>query len=190
MRAFDYIITLLSFVYALAIAHLLATVAELIRARRRVRFSWLNAAWMLVGLLTAVAWWIGMWDMRAIPAWSRFLIGFLFVTAFVIYVQVRLVCPDVAKDGEIDLPKFHRDSGREYIAAFAFTAALTVVANIMFGEITSVREILVQNVAVAPMAAVAVIAAISFRPWVQTSAAVAELVLWGWYFATLQSALA
>jgi hypothetical protein len=44
VHAFDYIITLLSFVYALAIAHLLATVAELVRARKRVRFSWLNAA--------------------------------------------------------------------------------------------------------------------------------------------------
>ena len=189
MRAFDYIITLLSFVYALAIAHLLATVAELVRARRRVRFSWLNAAWMLVGLLTAVAWWIGMWDMRAIPAWSTFLIGFLFVTAFVIYVQIRLVCPDVPKEGEVDLTGFHRDNGRQYIVAFAFTAVLTEIANVLFGEITSVREILVQNIAVAPMAVVAVTAAISFRPWVQAGAAAAELVLWAWYFATLQSAL-
>lgn len=189
MRAFDYIIMLLSFVYALAIAHLLATIAELIRARRRVRFSWLNAAWMLVGLLTAVAWWIGMWDMRAIPAWSTALISFLFVTAFVIYLQIRLVCPDVPKEGEIDLTGFHRDNGRQYIAAFAFAGVLTVIANVLFGEITGVREMLVQNMAVVPTLVIAVVAAISFRPWVQAGAAVAELLLWAWYFATLQSAL-
>jgi hypothetical protein len=189
VHAFDYIITLLSFVYALAIAHLLATIAELVRARRRVRVSWLNAAWMLIGLLTAIAWWIGMWDMRGISAWSTSLIGFLFITAFVIYLQIRLVCPAVPPEGEIDLPAFHRENAREYITAFAVTAFLSVVTNMWFGEMTSVRETIVQNMAVAPMVAIAVIAAISFRPWVQAGAAVAELLLWGWYFATLQSAL-
>jgi hypothetical protein len=189
VHAFDYIITLLSFVYALAIAHLLATVAELVRARKRVRFSWLNAAWMVVGLLTLVAWWIGMWDMRGISAWSTPLIAFLFVVAFVLYLQVRLTCPDVPREGAIDLDAFHRDNGRDYIAAFAVTAALTVAANTLFGEMTSVEELIVQNLAVIPMFAIAVIAAISFRPWVQTGAAIAELALWAWYFATLQSAL-
>ncbi|HEY1631288.1 MAG TPA: hypothetical protein VGF56_08225 [Rhizomicrobium sp.] len=189
MHAFDYIITLLSFVYALAIAHLLATVAELVRARRRVRFSWLNAAWMLVGVLTLVAWWIGMWDMRGLSAWSTPMIGFLFVVAFALYLQIRFTCPDVPAEGEVDLPAFHRRNGRDYIAAFAIVAAMTVAANILFGEITSVREMIVQNLAVAPMLVIAVIAATSFRPWVQAGAAIVELLLWGWYFATLQSAL-
>jgi len=52
-----------------------------------------------------------------------------------------------------------------------------------------VREMIVQNLAVAPMFVIAVVAAISFRPWIQIGAAVAELALWAWYFATLQSAL-
>jgi len=189
VHAFDYIITLLSFVYALAIAHLLATIAELVRARRRVRFSWLNAAWMLINLLTLVGWWIGMWDMRGLSAWSTSMIGFLFVVAFTIYLEVRFVCPDVPGAGEIDLPAFHRENGREYIGAFAVTAALTIGANILFGEMGSVREMIVQNLAVAPMFVIAVVAAISFRPWIQIGAAVAELALWAWYFATLQSAL-
>ncbi len=189
MHAFDYIITLLSFVYALAIAHLLATIAELVRARRRVRFSWLNAAWMAVGLLTIVAWWIGMWDMRGIPTWSTPMIGFLFAVAFTIYLQIRFTCPDVPEEGTVDLPAFHRENGRDYIAAFAVTAALTVGANLLFGEMSSVQEMITQNLAVAPMFVIAVVAAISFRPRVQIGASVAELALWAWYFATLQSAL-
>ncbi|HEY2070063.1 MAG TPA: hypothetical protein VGG48_10955 [Rhizomicrobium sp.] len=189
MQAFDYIITLLSFVYALAIAHLLTTIAELVRARRRVRFSWLNAAWMLIGLLTAIAWWIGMWDMRGLGAWSTAMIGFLFAVAFALYLQIRFTCPDVPAEGEVDLPAFHRDSGRDYIAAFAVVAALTVAANLLFGEMGSVQEMITQNLAVVPMLLIAVIAAISFRPWVQIGAAIAELLLWAWYFATLQSAL-
>jgi hypothetical protein len=189
MRAFDYVITLFAFVYALATAHLLTTAAELVRERARVRFSWINAAWMLVGLLEILAWWIGMWDMRALPSWPVAMIAFLFVMAILIYVQVRLACPNIPAEGTIDLREFHRRNGREYIGLFAVVAALTIVVNIVFGEMTSVRELILQNIAVAPMFVVSVVAAISFRPWVQALAAASVIALWLAYFATLQGAL-
>jgi hypothetical protein len=189
MRAFDYVITLFAFVYALATAHLLTTVAELIRERARVRFSWVHAAWMAIGLFEILAWWIGMWDMRALPSWSVPMIAFLFVMATLIYGQVRLTCPNVPTDGEIDLREFHNRNGREYVAAFTLVALLTVGVNILFGEMTSVSEMFSQNLAVVPMFVIAVIAAISFRSWVQALSAAAEVALWIFYFATLQGAL-
>jgi hypothetical protein len=189
LHAFDYVITLFAFVYALAVAHLLTTVAELVRERARVRFSWLNAAWMCVGLFVILAWWIGMWDMRALPSWSVPMIAFLFVMAILIYLQVRLTCTNIPAEGEIDLRVFHRRNGREYIALFAVVSALTVVVNVVFGEMTSVRELILQNIVVVPMFLVALAAAVSFRPWVQAWSAAAEIVLWLVYFATLQGAL-
>jgi hypothetical protein len=189
MRAFDYVITLFAFVYALATAHLLTTVAELIRERARVRFSWVHAAWMCVALFEILAWWIGMWDMRALSSWSMLMIALLFVMATLIYIQVRLTCPNMVAEGEIDLQEFHRRNGREYISAFALVALLTIVVNVLFGEMTSVREFILQNLAVVPMFAIAVIAAISFRPWIQVSSAAAQVALWIFYFATLQGAL-
>jgi hypothetical protein len=189
MRAFDYVITLFAFVYALATTHLLTTVAELVRERSRVRFSWVHAAWMSVGIFEILAWWIGMWDMRALPSWSVPMIAFLFVMATLIYLQVRLTCPNIPPDGEIDLRQFHRNNGREYIAAFALVALLTVAVNVLFGEMTSVREMILQNLAVVPMFVVATTAAISFRPWVQAWSAAAQVALWIFYFATLQGSL-
>ncbi|HVU21494.1 MAG TPA: hypothetical protein VHE09_12245 [Rhizomicrobium sp.] len=189
MRAFDYVITLFAFVYALATAHLLTTVAELIRERARVRFSWVHAAWMSVGLFEILAWWIGMWDMRALPSWSVPMIAFLFVMATLIYLQVRLTCPNIPAEGEIDLREFHRRNGREYIGVFALVALLTVGVNVLFGEMTSVREMILQNLAVVPMFAIAIIATISFRPTVQALSAAAQVALWIFYFATLQGAL-
>src|SRR6202012_2560175 len=141
-------ITLFAFVYALATAHLLTTVAELIRERARVRFSWLNAAWLCIGVSVILAWWIGMWDMRTLPAWPVSMIAFLFVMAILIYVQVRLTCPNIPAEGEIDLREFHRRNGREYIVLFAAVSALTIVVNIIFGEMTSVREMIQQNIVV------------------------------------------
>lgn len=55
MHAFDHIILLLSFVYALAIAHLLSTTAMLIRRSATVRFSWLHGFWMVFAVLTIVS---------------------------------------------------------------------------------------------------------------------------------------
>jgi hypothetical protein len=189
MRAFDYVITLFAFVYALATTHLLTTVAELMRERARVHFSWVHAAWMIVGLFEILAWWIGMWDMRARPYWSVAMIALLFAMATLIYLQVRLTCPNIPVEGEIDLREFHRRNGREYIAAFALVAFLTVLVNILFGEMTSVREMILQNLAVVPMFVIATVAAISFRPWVQAWSAAALIALWVFYFATLQGAL-
>jgi hypothetical protein len=189
MRAFDYVITLFAFVYALATTHLLTTVAELVRERARVRLSWVHAAWMAVGMFEILAWWIGMWDMRALPSWSVPMISFLFVMATLIYLQVRLTCPNIPAEGEIDLWQFHRSNGREYVGTFALVALLTIGVNVLFGEMTSVREMILQNLAVVPMFIVATIATISARPRVQAWSAAAVAALWIFYFATLQGSL-
>src|SRR3954467_8908862 len=64
IHALDFIMILLSFVYAAAVTHLLATAGDIAIAFKRVNFSWLNAGWMAVSLLTVAAWWIGLWDLR------------------------------------------------------------------------------------------------------------------------------
>jgi hypothetical protein len=109
--------------------------------------------------------------------------------ATLIYLQVRLTCPNIPAEGEIDLREFHRRNGREYIGVFALVALLTVGVNVLFGEMTSVREMILQNLAVVPMFAIAIIATISFRPTVQALSAAAQVALWIFYFATLQGAL-
>ena len=53
--------------YALAIAHLLSTVARLIGARERVRFSWFHAYWMLNALIVLVVNWISWWERARRP---------------------------------------------------------------------------------------------------------------------------
>jgi hypothetical protein len=190
MTAFDYVITLFAFVYALATTHLLTTVAELVRERARVRFSWVHAAWMAVGLAEILAWWIGMWDMRALPSRTAPMIVALFAMATLIYLQIRLTCPNIPAEGEIDLREYHRRNGCEYIVVYTLSAFLTIIVNVTFGEMTSVREIPVQNLAVAPMFLIAAVSAISFRPWVQAFSAAAQVGLWIFYFAILQGALA
>ncbi len=62
MSPFEFVLTLVSFIYALAIAHLLMGAARMIRYRHELVFSWPHRLWMtftFVGLLAA---WLSLWD--------------------------------------------------------------------------------------------------------------------------------
>jgi hypothetical protein len=183
VHAFDYVMTLMSFVYALAITHLLATTGDVIGAWSRVRFSWLNAAWMFFSLLGVLAWWIGLWGMG--DRWSMAQVATFFLLAAVLYVQARLVCVRVAGDGIVDMQAFHSGEGVKYMACYALLTGLTIAVNLtFFGRIG-----LPKNYAVAGMFVCALAGTLFRRQIVQTAAAVVLAGLWLWYFSTLQGTL-
>ena len=189
MGAFEHVISLLSFVFALAITHLLMSVAGLIRNAPRVRWSGPAEMWMLNGLVTVIANWISFWDMRALTSWSIGTIFFTFGLSFVTYLQVALVCPDIPADGAIDLARFHDEQSKRYIGAFLLTCGVAVIANFVFGGVFRVAEWNKQNLAVLPMIAIALAAIFLRARWVQIAAPLALMAVWVYYFVTLQSAL-
>src|SRR5678816_951260 len=95
MHAYDFILILLSFVYAAAVTHVLSTAGEIIIASKRIRLSLLNAGWMLAALLFTCAWWIGLWDLHTVAVWDIGSIAFYFSIAAGIYLQARLVSPRI-----------------------------------------------------------------------------------------------
>ena len=187
--AFEHIIVLLSFVYALAIAHLLLSVTALIRASARVRFSWLHAYWMLNAVMVLVADWMSFWDMHALPNWDVGIIFFMLALACVDYMQAALVCPEVPATGPIDLVQFHREQSRRYIGAFAASQAMALIANTVFGGTFNIVEYMQQNFSVLPALAIALIAAIFRTRWVQIAAPLILIGLWAFYMSTLQGSL-
>jgi hypothetical protein len=186
MGAFDYVMTLMSFVYALAITHLLATVGDIIGAWPRVRFSWLNAAWMLFSLLGILAWWLGLW--HAGSTWRMDQIAIFFVLAAILYVQARLVCARIPSEGEVDLVAFHAQAGRRYMTSSAVLAALTVAINLYYFGF-NVGHDFEKNYAVAGSFVCSVIGVVSPRRPIQVAVVIALCGLWIWYFSDLQTAL-
>ncbi|MDB5677497.1 hypothetical protein [Sphingomonas bacterium] len=188
MHAFDYISVLLSFVFAAAVTHVLATAGDITIGFKRVDFSWLNAGWMFVSLLSVTAWWIGVWDLRGIGVWSMPVIGFFFTVGCLLYLLVRLVCPRIPSDGPIDLESFHRTEGRKYISAYFLLTLVTIGTNSFFSG--GIPIWVTQNYAVVPMALASLAAAVfaSIR-WVQTVAIVVIVAMWVWYFVALQPAM-
>ncbi len=189
MGAFEHVISLLSFVYALAIAHLLTTVARLIANRERVRFSWLHAYWMANALLVLVIDWISFWDMRSVPAWSMVSIALVLAGSFADYLQAALVCPEVPGEGMLDLPAFHARQSRNYIGAFVGSGVMALAMNTYYAGNFNVVEYAAQNIAVIPLLAVAITAAVSRNRWVQIVSPILMIAVWVYYLVDLQGAL-
>jgi len=190
MHAYDFILVLFSFVYAAAVTHILSTAGELIIASRRVRFSWLNAGWMLAALFFTCAWWIGLWDLHTMKVWEIDSIAFYFLMAAGIYLNARLVSPRVPETGSVDLHAFHAEEGRKYLVAYTILSVLTVYVNAALGEGDLAAQWTAQNMVIAPMTVATGLAAIFIkRRWVQAVAVGIQILGWLWYFAALQSAL-
>lgn len=189
MGAFEHVISLLSFVYALAIAHLLTTVARLLSARGRVRFSWLHAFWMANAMLVLVLDWISYWDMKAISTWSVASIAIALASSFADYLQAALVCPEIPPEGPIDLKAFHARQSRYYIGAFVGSGVMALIMNTYYAGNFNVAEYAMQNFAVVPMLAVAITAAVSRNRWVQIACPILLVGIWAYYLVDLQGAL-
>jgi len=187
MHAFDFVMTLYSFVYALAVAQILSTVGDMIRAAKRLRFSWLNAAWMLNILLAIVAWWLSLWDLRAETEWPMPTVLVFFVVACLLYVLARMVSAPIPADGPVDLQRYHMEEGRKYAGLFAAECALTIGTVFLYGAGT--KDWFATNWATLPTLVAALAAATTNNRWVQAGALLVIMPLWVWYFATLQSAL-
>ena len=190
MHAYEFILLFFSFVYAAAITHILSVAGEIIIASKRVRFSWVSAGWMTAALLFACAWWIGLWDLHTVDAWSVGSIAFYFSVAAGIYLNARLVSPRIPEKGEIDLRAFHLGEGRKYLTAYTVLSVVTIITNAGLGQGGSAAQWPAQNMVIVPMTVATGLAALFIRQsWVQAVAVSIQILGWLVYFAKLQSGL-
>src|SRR5260370_9486428 len=67
---FQHITVLFSFVFAIAMTHLLSCASKLLVARVRVRFSGLHALWMLNALMLLLINWLSLFLVETVKHWS------------------------------------------------------------------------------------------------------------------------
>jgi hypothetical protein len=130
MKTFEYVILFFSFVFTLALTHLLFAVTRMIRHRRDVLFSWEHALWMLNALVLLVANWLSLFDFRGQQRFDLDSILMLFVFVIGLYFACALVSPDFDDREEYDMREFHRCEGPTYIGAIAVFIVLAFITNI------------------------------------------------------------
>jgi hypothetical protein len=116
---FEHVTILLSFVFAIALTHLLTSSTELVWARDRVRFSGLHAVWMINAGLGIVVNWLAFGDLRIIQHWNIAEVLLQFAGAVIQYYTCSLLSLRPRDDGVIDMPAFYERQRPAIFTAFA-----------------------------------------------------------------------
>jgi hypothetical protein len=175
IAVFEHVTILLSFVYAVALTHLLSSVTELLMARKRVRVSGLYGAWLVNALLMLLVNWVALWGLVALKRWTVAEVSIQFLTAIVQYFTCstfRIV--EARDDGPIDLPAIFEER-RPLI--FSFFLVLAFIAsfvnwwdrNNMAG--LNPDDWIAEDLAIVPMGIAVIIAGWARPRWLQWLAA-------------------
>ncbi len=176
MQAFELLTLFVSFVYTLALTHLLFASARMIRYRRRIAFSWPHALWMLNALLVQFDDWLSLSDLRTLKSLSLGIIAINFTIVIIQYLVCALVSPDFESSDDYDLRRFHKEQGPTYITAFLVVMLYSLAVNVMVAD-AGVANAVGQNWLVL-LILVPIIAALWVkRRWVQLLAPAVLIVL-------------
>ena len=167
MGPFEYIILFFSFIYTLALTHLLFAATRMIRHRRSLVFSWPHALWMLNALLLLVCNWISLWDFHTLKSMALPVVLGGFALVGVMYVICALIAPDFEDGDGFDLRAFHEREGRTYILAFAAFLPLATVLNVAAGAGVGIESWAEQNPIVIAMAPPVLVPLLFRAKWAQ-----------------------
>ena len=142
---------------------------------------------MLNILLTIVAWWLSLWDLRTDASWPMLNVLVFFAVACLLYVLARMVSAPIAAEGIVDLQRYHLDEGRKYAGLFAVECAITAGTVFLYGS--TAQSWVATNWATLPTMEASIAAASTNNRRAHSAALAIIMILWIWYYATLQGAL-
>ena len=177
MGPFEFIVAFLSFIYALALTHLLFAWTRMIRHRRQLVFSWPHLLWMLAAFSNLGANWLSLWDLRGITSLSIATITALFILVVTNYFVCALVSPDFEEGETYDMKHFHECEGATYVAAFLALIVGSILINFFAGAALNVTNWWNENSLVAAMLLPPIAALLIRRNWMQVLAPAIELAL-------------
>jgi hypothetical protein len=176
---FAHFTLLLSFVFALALAHVLSSATDLVRERNRVHFSWTHGLWMATAVIALFGNWMALWNHRNLKLdIASSAIQFLFT--IVQYFTCSIVSPRVPERGRIDLWRYHESHKRQYLTAFLILGLFAVGLNVYFWWRLGAREpvhFLFSQLNVVPIVLCVVIAMFAKPVWLQFGCAAAVVLM-------------
>ena len=170
MRPFEFIILFLSFIYTLALTHLLFAATRMIRHRRSLVFSWPHALWMVNALLLLTGNWISLWDFHRMEAIPLAIIATGLLLVGIQYFICALVSPDFEEGEAFDLRAFHAREGRTYMVGFLVLTLVALGVNAAAGARAGVQNWADENAIVLAMIPPILISLFVRKQWAQVGA--------------------
>ena len=153
MGAYEHVIVLLSFVYALALTHLLSRIGALFVARKRVRFSALLALAQANAILIVLVNWLYLWNLHGIQTWSIMAIVLEFAFAATLFLLCVLSVPEAGTDGLVDMEAFFWEQRQPFYAT-ALAMDLIGIADLLYYSANSASGVGLKDVVVSSLFAV------------------------------------
>ncbi|MBV9331361.1 MAG: hypothetical protein JOZ55_07395 [Alphaproteobacteria bacterium] len=173
MSAFDHVILLLSFVYALALTHLLSRIGALLNARERVRFSGLQALAMLNAIGFVYANWLAIWDMRSVTQWDLLNITTNFALAVIQYFLCSSAAPEIGDEGAIDLEAFYFRNRQLFYGQLLLLLAMALLSNVAFLKASNPSLFFKENLATLAFMPAVILPLVLASRWAQWVAGIA-----------------
>lgn len=134
MLAFNHILTLISFVFAVSLAQLLLRISALVASRDKVVFSGLSALAMANAILLVYLNWLAMYELRDAGHWNLLSISVMFLFSLSICFISTLAAPQVLGDDPIDMEAFYWTQRNTYYFSWIACEILAMVANWLFAS--------------------------------------------------------
>ena len=148
MTAFDHVIVLLSFVYALALTHLLSRIGGLIANSQRVTWSWLLGLAIANALLNLLINWLALLGFRDQTSWTALDVAIQLAMAITLYFACYMALPEIPSEGPIDLEGIFWKQRRRFYSTILAVAVVSFVDNLEFLKTSHSSLALVSNIAV------------------------------------------
>jgi hypothetical protein len=174
---FEHVSLLLSFVYVVALTHLLAAATELITARDRVKPSGLMIFWMVQATMLLLINWLSLFGLSDIKQWTVREVGMQFGSSIVQYFTCSLISMRVKEEGPVDMPAYFEKQRPVIFASFLALALIAMVTNYLDRNNTNgmTPDAWVgEDLLILPIVLVLPFAAYAKRKWLQWTAAVLD----------------
>ena len=184
---FEQITILLSFVFAVALTHLLSSATDLVLRRDRAHFSGLLALWMLNALIGLVVNWLSIWQLHIVTHWTVADVLLQFAPAILQYFACSLVSIRVEGDAPLDMPAFYARQRPAFTGAFAAMMMANLIQNYLYRNSTagiSGSDWILEDLLVTLMLAAAIVGGWARPVWLQWAGGLTMCVLESYFLAT------
>ncbi|MGZ3403295.1 MAG: hypothetical protein ACXWKN_08590 [Phenylobacterium sp.] len=168
---FEHVTILLSFVYALALTHLLSSATELAIAGRRVRFSGLYVLWATNAAVLLMVNWLAIWELTAVKRWTVTEVALQVLSAVTQYFTCSAFRVSMTGDDDgVDLPALYQQRRPLIFGSFVVLAVIACFQNWWDrNNMAGMRPDgwIAEDLTIVPMAAAVLLAGWARPTWLQ-----------------------
>jgi len=108
MKAFEFVLIVVSLIVGLALTEFATGVADMIRTLHRAHFYWAHIILIAYGFISCLTYWTTIHKLRRVNRWSVFHIAIVLMSGLLFFISTRIVFPD-RDTFDLDYEKYFND---------------------------------------------------------------------------------